>query len=92
MMQKRRAGVLTLPLVDRRVRLRTWALPIVLENSRAYIDVSFLVVSDDDNAEWRIKTVSIARTLNMEQNQFQANNLASDLSGDLKDFMMRKIS
>lgn len=64
--------------------------PIVPENSRAYIDVSFLIGSDDEIAEWRIKTVSIARTLNMEQNQFQANNLASNLSDDLKDFMTTK--
>src|SRR5271156_2807073 len=50
----------------------------------------FHPVSEDDITEWRVKTVSIARKVNMEHNGFQANILANNLGEDLKDFRTTK--
>src|SRR2546423_3904849 len=46
----------------------------------------FHPVSEDDITEWRVTTVSIARSLDMDHNDFQAKILANDLGEDLKDF------
>ena len=50
----------------------------------------FHPVSEDDITEWRVKTVSIARNVNMEHNDFQANILANEFGEDLKDFRTTK--
>jgi hypothetical protein len=51
---------------------------------------SFNPVSEDDITEWRVKTVSIARSLNMDHNDFRAKILANDLGEELKDFRTTK--
>jgi len=50
----------------------------------------FHPVSEDNITEWRVKTVSIARNLNMPDNDFQVNILANELGEDLKDFRTTK--